>query len=231
MVAGLDDVRVEGEPVAARRRLELELVDVEAEAVEPVQALGELVALVGAEGLVARQLAPERGVAGDDLVSRLVGVEVRRQTDLGVDVEQLADNVRLRDVEVVGSLAVGELRVQLAGLRVDEVGGERAGVAAEERVRERAVAPEEAAEMEAREELGERVQGVRAEIGDRRAGEERAVGQRVLEVPRDQDRVEVVAAVGHDPDRLDDRQLLALEPAQERPLASRGPLGRASLSA
>ena len=51
------------------------------------------------------------------------------------------------------SLTVREARVQLAGLGVDEVGRERAGVAAEERVRERAVAPEEAAEVEADEQL------------------------------------------------------------------------------
>jgi hypothetical protein len=44
--------------------------------------------------------------------------------------------------------------VELARLRVDEIRGEGARVAAEERVRERAVAPEEAAEMEPDEQLG-----------------------------------------------------------------------------
>jgi hypothetical protein len=43
----------------------------------------------------------------------------------------------------VHALAFGELLVQLGRLRVDEVRGELAGVATEERVRERAVAPEE----------------------------------------------------------------------------------------
>ncbi len=84
--------------------------------------------------------------------------------------------------------------MQLAGLRVDEVRRQRAGVAAEERVRERAVAPEEAAQVQARQQLDEPVQQVRAQVGNRRAGEERAVGERVLEVARDQHRVEVVAA-------------------------------------
>lgn len=41
---------------------------------------------------------------------------------------------------------------------------------------------------------------------------------------RDQDRIEVLAAVGDDADRLDDWQRLALQPAQKRPLAPGGPL-------
>ena len=48
VVARLDDVRVEPQPVAVRRRVELDLLDVEAELVQPVQPLVELVALVGA---------------------------------------------------------------------------------------------------------------------------------------------------------------------------------------
>ena len=205
------------------RCVQLDLFDVEAEIVQAVQPLVDLVPLVGAERLLARQLVPERGVARDDLFSRLVRVEIRRQSDLGVDVEQLADDVRLRDVQVVCPLPVGELPVQFARLRVDEVGGERAGVAAEERVRQRAVAPEEAADVEPSEQLRERVQEVRAQVGDRRAGEEGAVGERVLEVLRDQDRVEIRAARRHDSDRFDDRQSLSLEAAEQRPLTARGP--------
>ena len=116
--------------------------------------------------------------------------------------------------------------MQLAGLRVDEIGGERAGVAAEERVRERAVAPEEAAQVQPRKQLDERVQEVRAQVRDRGAGKERAVGQRVLEVAGDQDSVEVVVAPGDEPDRFDDGQALALEPPEERPLPSRRALGK-----
>ena len=191
-----------------------------------MQALVELVALVRREHLFARQLGPQRLVASHDLLARLVGVEVRRETDLGLDVEQLADDVRLRDLEVVAALALGETAVQLAGLGVHEVRGERAGVAAEERVRERAVAPEEAAQVQPSEELDERVQQVGAQVGDPAPGEQRAVGQRELEMPRDEDRVHVRAAAGDDADRLDDRQVLALEAPQERPLPPSGPLGQ-----
>ena len=120
----------------------------------------------GRERLLARQLAPEDVVAPHDLVAGLVGVEVRRKPDLGVDVEQLADDVDLRDLEVVGALTVGERAVELTRLGVDEVGGQRAGVAPEERVRERAVTPEEAAQMQPGEQLGERVQEMRAQIRD-----------------------------------------------------------------
>ena len=101
--------------------------------------------------------------------------------------------------------------MELAGLGVDEVGGERARIAAEERVRERAVAPEEAAEVEAHEQLRAGVEQAPAQVGDAAAGEERPERERVVEVARDQDRVEVAAAVGDDADGLDDRHLLGCE--------------------
>ncbi len=85
--------------------------------------------------------------------------------------------------------------MQLARLGVDEIGGERAGVAPEERVRERAVAPEEAAQVQAGEQLDERVQQLRAQVGNAARGEQRAVRERELEVARDQHRVEVVSRV------------------------------------
>ncbi len=225
VVPGLDDVRVEREPVAAVGRVERDLLDVEPELVEAVQPLVQPVALVGPERLVARQLVPERRVTSDDLLAGLVRIDVRRQSDLGVDVEQLADDVLLRDLEIVGALADRERSVQLAGLRVDEIRRESAGVAPEERIRERAVAPEEAAEMQAREQLGKRVQQVRTQVGNAAAREENAIRQRVVEMTRDQRCVEVAAARGDDPDRLDDRQTLPLEPAQQRPLAPGRALG------
>ena len=108
---------------------------------------------------------PQRLVTADDLLADLVRVEVGREADLRIDVEQLAEDVHLRDLEVVAALAVRERAVQLAGLGIDEVRRERARVAAEERVREGAVAPEEAA-MCSRRAARERVQQVRAQVGD-----------------------------------------------------------------
>ena len=109
--------------------------------------------------------------------------------------------------------------MQLAGLGVDEIGGERARVAAEERVRERAVAPEEAAEVEADEELRARVEQPPAQVGDAAAGEERPERERVVEVPGDQDRVEVAAAVGDDADGVHHRHLVGRERAEQPVLA------------
>ena len=75
-----------------------------------------------------------------------------------LQVEQLAGDVLGRDLDVVLALPGGQPRVQLAGLGVDQVGGERAGVAAEQRVRQRAVAPVETGEVQADEQPGQRVE-------------------------------------------------------------------------
>ena len=93
------------------------------------------------------------------------------------------------------ALPVGQLRVELPGLRVDEVGGEGVGVAPEQRIGQGHVAPEEPGEVEADEEHGERVdeppgdrdgevlaeqrpvrQGVAQVRGEQRAGQPFAVG-------------------------------------------------------
>ena len=95
--------------------------------------------------------------------------------------------------QVVGALTVREGRVELAGLGVDEVGGERARVAAEEDVRERGIAPEEAGEVDSDEQLGAGVEERVAQLGDVAVREERSEGQRVVEVARDQNGVEVGA--------------------------------------
>ena len=87
--------------------------------------------------------------------------------------------------------------VQLAGLGVDQVGGERARVAPEQRVGQRAVAPEEADQVQPDEQHGQRVEQpcdrVRADV----RGEQRPVRQRELQVPGDQDRVERLAVGVH----------------------------------
>ena len=60
VVAGLDDARVEAQPVALGHGLELDLLDVEAELVQAPQPLLDPVALVGSEDLLARELSPQR---------------------------------------------------------------------------------------------------------------------------------------------------------------------------
>src|SRR5205823_10047915 len=149
VVAGLDDARIEPQLEVAVHADELDFLDVVAELVQPPQPLVDLEPLVRGEHLLARQLAPERVIPPTNLGRGQTGVDPgRKAAQLGLDVVELAGDVLLRDHEVVPALAVGERRVQLAGLRVDEVRGELAGVAAEERIRKRAVTPEEAAEVE-----------------------------------------------------------------------------------
>ncbi len=79
-------------------------------------------------------------IEADDL--ERVGVLLEEAA--GREVHQLAGDVDPGDVEVVLALAVGQPGVQLAGLGVDEVGREGAGVAAEQGVGQRHVAPPEA---------------------------------------------------------------------------------------
>ena len=153
MVARLDDARVKPEAVPLVGREELELLDVEAEVVQAVEPLVQPVALVGAEQLVADELVPEPPVAVHELGGGLLARRLERPPDLGGHVLELAGEVLLGDLQVVLPLAVREGLVQLARLRVHEVRRERAGVAAEERVRERAVPPEEPREVEAHEQL------------------------------------------------------------------------------
>ena len=176
---------------------ELHLLDVEAELVEAAQALVDAVGLVGPEDVLARQLRPQRLVAARHLGGRLDRIEARGQADLRrLEVEQLAGHVLLGDLQVVRALPGAQLRVQLARLGIDEVGRERAGVAPEERVRERAVAPEEAREVDAHEQLGERVEQAVAQIGDARPAEQAAIRQREVEVPRDQHGLGLVPVLG-----------------------------------
>ena len=85
----------------------------------------------------------------------------------------------LGDGEVVVALAVGQAVVQLAGLGVDQPGGERPRVAPEQGVRQRAVAPEEPGQVDPGQELGEGVEQRVPQVGQRRLGEQRAVRQRV----------------------------------------------------
>ena len=142
----------------------------------------------------------------------------------GLEVEQLAGDVDPGDLEVVLALAVGEpALVELAGLGVDEVGRERAGVAAEQRVRERHVAPEEPHDVQPHEQHRERVDEAGRGVGPKRLREQRPVGQREPQVPRDEHGLQrvalVVGAVGDHGDGIDARDVEALQRAQHLVLA------------
>ena len=115
--------------------------------------------------------------------------------------------------------------MEIARLGIDQIGRERAGIAPEERVGERAVAPEEAREVDAHEQLGERVEQAAAEVGDARPAEEQAVRQREVEVPRDQHGLRLLAVLARrardDADGLDHRHDLVGQRAQQPVLVAR----------
>ena len=65
---------------------------------------------------------------------------------------------RTPEVHVASALAVGQARVQLRGFGVHQVGGQGAGIEAEQGVGERAVPPVEAGQMEADQQLDQGVE-------------------------------------------------------------------------
>ena len=127
------------------------------------------------------------------------------------------------------ALAVAEsvVLVQLARLGVDQPRRERSGVAAEQRVGQRAVAPEEPGEVQAHQQLGERVEQRLPQARQRHPAEQGPVRQRVLEVLGDHRVVEALAVVagpaGGHADRLDHGHAALFEGAQQ-PVLARGQL-------
>ena len=122
--------------------------------------------------------------------------------------------------------------VELAGLGVDEVRGERARVATEERVRQRHVAPVEADHVQAHEQQRERVDEAGRRLRPQRLRVEGAVGQRELEVPGDEHGVQQAAVdvvpVRDDGERVDAGDVHPLQGAEHLVLAA-GHLARGLL--
>jgi hypothetical protein len=139
-VPGLRDPGAQPQLVPVRGGDELDLVGVEAELVEPVQPLGDPAPLIpGIQDLLAGELLPQGLVARAQLLGDLERVDVVRQPLAGLQVEQLARYPLGGQLDVVPALPVGQGRVPLAGLRVDQVRLQRARVVAVQRVGQRAV--------------------------------------------------------------------------------------------
>ena len=191
MEAAGRDVHPQPDDVACRRSGRGRLVDREAEVVEPPDPGPDRLAVVGLQDRLVVELRPDRAVAVADVLGRLdrrrrrVGAALHRR-----EVGQAEGDVLDEDLEVVVPLAVGQGRVDLARLGVDEVRLDPVAVAPEQRVRERAVAPVDAAPMEVDEEQRHRVE--EAVAMDARAGREPhqqpPVLERVGEVLRGEDR-------------------------------------------
>ena len=147
------------EPAIRTGRLELDLVDREPEVVEPPDAGPDGVPIVRGELGHEMELVPDRFVPRADRLGGLDRiVEGVLATLQHAEVGQPECDVLDEDIEVVATLAVGQARVDLAGLGIDEERLDLVAVAAEQRVRERAVAPEHARPMEVDEQPRHRVE-------------------------------------------------------------------------
>jgi hypothetical protein len=225
VLPGLGHLGPDPQLAAVRGADQLELVGVEPEVVEPAQALGDPMPLLGRpQRLLPGQLLPQRLVAVLYLLAGLQRVDVVRQQLARLQVHQLAADPLDRELDVPVPLPVGQHRMLLAGLRVDQVRPERARVVPEQRVRQRAVAPEEPGQVQPHQQLDQRVEQPVGRLPDARAREQRPVRGRVLEEPGHQDRVQVRPAVDDDADDLDRGHVELRQRAQQPVLAPGEPL-------
>jgi hypothetical protein len=141
--------------------------------------------LAAVEPVGARQLGPQRVVAVTELVGHGHRVDLGRHSARRLEVEQATDHVLVGDLEIVDPHLLADRRPLLGGLGVDQVGHHRSGVAPEEDVGERGVAPEHPSQVEPDEQhhggVDQHLSGGRGVPADHVP-----VGQRVVEVPRDQ---------------------------------------------
>jgi hypothetical protein len=206
---------------------QLDLVHVESELVEPGDTPLDVLALLArGDRPLAGQLVPQRPIAGHHVLGEAHRVEAGPEGAAGVEVEHLPRHVLERQVDVGRPLAVGQRRVQLGRLGVDQVGGQRARVEAEQRVRQRAVAPEEPGQVQAHEQLDQGVDQLVGRVHAAGRAEQRPVGGRVVEVAGDQGGVEVRAPLDHDAERGDRGDAEVRQPAQQPVLPPGQPLGQ-----
>jgi hypothetical protein len=188
--AALGHLGVHPQPGARVGRDQLQLVDVEPQLVQPVDPLGDPVALlVGPEQLLAGELGPQRVVAARQVGGHRDRVHVVRQQPAGLQVEQFAADPFGGERDVVVALPVGQCGVQGRGLGVHQVGADPSGVGPEERVGQRAVAPEQPGQVQPHQQLDHGVEQLVGRAQGVAVREHVAVGHRVVEVPGDQHRV------------------------------------------
>ena len=228
VVAGLDDPWRHAQAFALLVGDDVHLGDVEPELVKPLDALLDPPQLVELELLGGGQLLPQRRVAILDVRRHRPRVDILDEATTDLQVEQAAGHVLGGDLEVHLALAIGERRVPLRRLDVDDERRQRTGVAAEQRVRQRAVAPEEPGQVKAYEQPDEGVEEALAEIGDAQPAtrQQRAVRQRVVEVAGDEQAVPLTGPFGDGGDDVDGRQLVLVQAAQQPVLAEHEMVGK-----
>ncbi len=199
---------------------DLHLLDVESELVQPIESGPHRGDVTDPGGRLGRQFGPQRLVAVLDGERDGDRIDPVGQATGGLEVEQPAGDVVGCDQQVELALAGRQLVVTLGGLDVDDVGLQRPGVTPEQRVRERAVTPEEAGEVDPHQQDDERVEQAVAEVRDRQAAshQQRPVGERVVEVPGDHQPF-AGRSVGHHRDHLGRRQPVVGDRPQQAVLA------------
>ncbi len=164
-------------------------------------------------------------VAVDESVADLDFVHVAGQQRAGCQIHQFADDVRTGQIHIVFALAFGQVDLQITGFRIHQERGERVGVAQEQHVRQRHIAPVEAGQVQTHHQHGQGVDqsfgGVRTQI----AREQRTVRQRELQMLGDQNGLKrlafTVVAAGDHRDWLYGRQFQLLQSAQQLVFAFR----------
>ena len=149
MEAAVRDGDLEPDSAPPGRRLELDLVHRESEVIQPPDPCPDGLPVVGRQLADVVELGPQREVAPAHALGGLEGVvegvgPLLHHAEIGQPEADVLDE----DVEVEQALAVGQARMDLARLGIDEVGLDLVAVAPEERVRERAVAPVDAGPVE-----------------------------------------------------------------------------------
>ena len=134
--AVLDHPRDEAQLRTVGRGEELQFGGVEAELVHPLQSVVDAERLVGGELVGAGQLGPQLLVRRLDCQRGRDRVDTVGQQTSGLEVLEITRDVLRGDRQVVSSLPVRQRRVVLAGLDIDDVGTQRAGIAAEQCVRQ-----------------------------------------------------------------------------------------------
>ena len=183
---GVDHLGLHHHVRVAVHLVDVESGDVVAQFVEPAQSLLDPPPLVVAHGLRLGQLLPQPLVPVHHRDRSVHRVDRLREPPGHLQIQQLAGQVGLRDVQVCRPLPRGQFRADLAGLRVHQVGGQRAGIPAEQGVRQRAVVPGESGQVQPDQQLGQGVQQLRFQVGVQPAGEQRAIGQREPQMLGDQ---------------------------------------------
>ena len=225
MVPRLDRLGLDPDPVAVEVGDDVELVDVEPEMVETLDAPPDAPHLIRGELLLAGQLVPELVVPLLDQGDDLVPFHGRAEPATGLEVEQLREDVLAADLHVVLPHLARQRRAQLTGLGIHEVRREAAGAAPEQHVRQRDVAPVEVGQVQPHQQHDQGVDQAGQALHRHAVGEERPVGEREREVLGEQRAgqllVAVVLAAGDDADRLDRGEAEPLEVAQQAVLAER----------